>query len=193
MIGNLPFVIPFFSLTTFPLDFPFFVAAPFIVVTLLATPYSPLKKIRRELDGLAGITEEGHQLGLVFYAISYSILALFFSGRPYIIAAGVLPMAYGDASASIVGERFGRLHYRLLAEKSIEGSVAMFAVSLASVVASTLYFSSYYPISPVGLLPAALGTAAVATLAEGLTPLGFDNVTVPLLGALTFLVLSGVR
>jgi len=191
MIGNLPFVIPFFTLTSFPLDFPFFVAAPFVVVTFLATPYSPLKQFSRRFSGLGGITEQGHQLGLVFYAVSYSLLALLFSARPYIIAAGILPMAYGDASASIIGERFGKLRFRLLADKSIEGSTAMFLVGTVGMAIGLLFFSYFYPISPLGLLPVVLASTAVATVAEALTPLGFDNVTVPLLGALTFLVLSG--
>lgn len=191
MIGNLPFVIPFFTLTTFPSDFPFFVAAPFVLVTFLATPYSPLKKIRKKLSGLSEITEEGHELGLVFYAISYSVLALLFSARPYIIAAGILPMAYGDASASMIGQRYGKLRFRLLAEKTLEGSSAMFFVSAVSVMACLFFFSVYYSIAPLALLPAVLGSAAIATLVEGLTPLGFDNITVPLLGAFTFLVLSG--
>lgn len=43
MIGNLPFLIPFFTFNSFPMNFPFFVAAPFVLVTFLATPYSPVK------------------------------------------------------------------------------------------------------------------------------------------------------
>ena len=35
MIGNFIFVIPFFTFNTFPVSFPFFVAAPFILLTLL--------------------------------------------------------------------------------------------------------------------------------------------------------------
>jgi len=191
MIGNLPFVIPFFTLTSFPLDFPFLVAAPFVIVTFLATPYSPLKRLTERFGGLGGITEQGHQLGLVFYAVSYTVLALFFSARPYIIAAGILPMAYGDASASLVGEKYGRTRFRLLADKSVEGSAAMFTIGLAGILVGLFYFSAFYPINPLSLLWPALGSMVIATLAEGLTPLGFDNVTVPLLGALTFLVLSG--
>src|SRR5208337_587399 len=70
MIGNLPFLIPFFTFNSFPMNFPFFVAAPFVLVTFLATPYSPMKGLSRKLSGLSGITEQGHQLGLVFYAVS---------------------------------------------------------------------------------------------------------------------------
>jgi dolichol kinase len=192
MIGNLPFVIPFFTFNSYPLNFPFLVAAPFVLVTFLATPYSPMKGLSRKLSGLSGITEEGHQIGLVYYAISYSVLAFFFSARPYIIAAGILPMAYGDASASIVGERYGTRRYHFLADKSVEGSAVMFFVSLLSITVSLFYFSLFYSLNLPGLLPAALGTALVATAAEAVTPLGFDNVTVPLFSALTFILLSGV-
>ncbi|MDH4221550.1 MAG: hypothetical protein OEV19_02290, partial [Candidatus Bathyarchaeota archaeon] len=38
MIGNLPFVIPFFTSSIYPV----LVAAPFIVVTFFASPYSPV-------------------------------------------------------------------------------------------------------------------------------------------------------
>jgi len=192
MIGNLPFLIPFFTFHSFPMNFPFFVAAPFILVTFLATPHSPMKGLGRKLGGLSGITEQGHQLGLVFYAVSYTLLALFFAAKPYVIAAGILPMAYGDASASIVGERHGVRRYRILADKSLEGSVAMFVVSFLSVSVSLLFFHIFYSFALPSLLLAALGAAFVATAAEGLTPLGFDNVTVPLLSALAFLILGGV-
>jgi len=87
MIGNLPFIIPFFTSNVYPV----LVAAPFILVTLFASPYSPSKSISRRLKGLADITEEGHHLGLVFYAISYTFLALFFASKPYVVAAGILP------------------------------------------------------------------------------------------------------
>jgi len=192
MIGNLPFLIPFFTYNSFPMNFPFLVAAPFMLVTFLATPYSPLKGLGRKLRGLSGITEQGHQLGLVFYAFSYTILAFFFAAKPYVIAAGILPMAYGDASASIIGERYGRRRFHILADKSLVGSAAMFIMSFISVSVSLLFFHIFYSFALPSLLLAALGSACVATAAEVLTPLGFDNVTVPLLSALAFLLLSGV-
>lgn len=191
MIGNLPFIIPFFSYTSFPLNFPFLVAAPFILVTFFASRYSPSKRIYEKLKGLSDITGGGHQLGLVFYAASYTLLALFFSAKPYVIAAGVLPMAYGDASAALIGEKHGKRHYRIFARKSLEGSVTMFLASFISLAVSLLFFSLFYAFPLVTALLAALGAALVATLAESLSPLGFDNITVPLLSAWTFLILSG--
>jgi dolichol kinase len=191
MIGNLPLVIPFFSFNSFPLNFPFLVAAPFILVTFLASPYSPSKRVYEKMKSLSDITEEGHQLGLVFYAVSYTLLALFFSAKPYVIAAGVLPMAYGDASAALIGEKYGKRRYRVFAGKSLEGSIAMFLASFISFAVSLLFFSVLYSFPVFDAMLAALGVAFVAVFAESLSPLGFDNIAVPILSSLAFLILSG--
>ena len=82
MIGNLPLIMPFFTASIYP----FLVASPFILVTLLATPDSPIKLSER-MKGLSNLTEEGHHWGLVLYAISYSALAYLFGVKPYIVAA----------------------------------------------------------------------------------------------------------
>jgi len=187
MIGNLPFIIPFFTSSIYPV----LVAAPFILVTLLASPYSPFKDVNKRLKGLADITEEGHHLGLVFYAVSYTFLALFFASKSYVIAAGILPMAYGDSAASIVGERYGRRRYKLVADKSLEGSAAMFFASFLSFTISLIFFSALYSFSVFEKIFPALAAATVATLVESFSPLGFDNLTVPAFSALTFLLLNG--
>ena len=187
MIGNLPFIIPFFTENIYPV----IVAAPFIFVTFLASPYSPIENVGKKLKGLADITEEGHHLGLVFYAFSYTFLAVFFASKPHVIACGILPMAYGDSAASIVGERYGRRRHRLVADKSAEGSAAMFFASFLMITISLLFFSTLYPLSVVESIFPALVAAAVATLVELFSPMGFDNLTVPAFSALTFLLLSG--
>jgi len=191
MIGNLPFLIPLFTLNSFPLNFPFLVAAPFVLLTFFASPYSPARALNKRLRGLTGMTEEGHQLGLFYYAFSYTVLALFFASRPYIIAAGIMPMAYGDASAAIIGEKYGNTQYRVFTTKSLEGSGAMFLVSFFTLEASLLFFSYLYSLPTQVLTLAAIGVALATTLAEALSPKGFDNVAVPMLGASIFLLISG--
>ena len=187
MIGNLPFIIPFFTSNIYPV----LVAAPFILVTFFASPYSPSKNASKKLKGLADITEEGHHLGLVFYAISYTFLALLFASQPYVIAAGILPMAYGDSVAAMVGERYGRRRYKLVADKSLEGSAAMFFASFLSLTISLIFFSALYPFSVFEKTFPALAAATVATLVESFSPMGFDNLTVPAFSALAFLLSNG--
>jgi len=185
MIGNLPFVIPFFTSNIYPA----LVAAPFILVTFLASPYSPFKNSK--FEGLANLTEEGHPLGLVLYATSYFLLALFFASEPYVMAAGILPMAYGDSAASLIGEKYGKRKYGPVAKKSLEGSTAMFCGSLLSLAISLIFFSKFYPLPFWNVVLATFAVVALTTLAESISPRGFDNLTVPILGALTFLVLVG--
>jgi dolichol kinase len=187
MIGNLPFIIPFFTSNIYPV----LVATPFILVTFFASPYSPFKNVSKRLKGLADITEEGHHLGLVFYAVSYTFLALFFASKPYVIAAGILPMAYGDSIASLVGERYGKRRYKLVADKSLEGSAAMFLASFSSLTISLFFFSQLYSFSVFEKIFPTIATAIIATLVESFSPMGFDNLTVPVFGALTFLFLDG--
>jgi len=185
MIGNLPFVIPFFTSNIYPV----LVAAPFILVTFLASPYSPFESDR--FERLTNITEEGHPLGLVYYAISYTLLAFFFASEPYIVAAGILPMAYGDSAASYLGEKYGKRAYNLLTRKSLEGSAAMFVGSILSLTVGLAFFSIFYPLHISTLILATIATASITTLAESLSPRGLDNLTVPILGALTFLFVVG--
>lgn len=186
MIGNLPFVIPFFTSNIYPA----LVAAPFILVTFLASPYSPFKNWKR-LRGLADITEEGHPLGLVLYAISYTLLAFFFASKPYVIAAGILPMAYGDSAASLIGEKYGKRRYSLVANKSFEGSTAMFFGSFLSLTTGLVFFSALYSFSVSAAILAAIPVVIVATLVESISPKGFDNLTVPILGASTLWLFAG--
>ena len=186
MIGNLVFFIPFFRWGLSP----FLVAAPFIVVTFLASPLSPWGFLRKRLRGLSELTEEGHHTGLILYSISFSLLALLFAPMSHVIASGVLPMAYGDSAAALVGQRMGRRKYRLVTEKSLEGSLAMFTASLLSLVISGLYFSSLYSFSVGEKLLSFLAVSVVVTVVEALSPRGLDNIGVPLSGALTFLILD---
>lgn len=191
LIGNLFFLLPLFTFNTFPLNFPFFVAVPFVFVTFFASSYSPSRIFREKLSGLVGITGDGHDLGLFYYSLSYTLLACFFASQPLVVAAGIIPLAYGDASAALIGEKFGKKRYRVFATRSLEGSTAMFLVSFLSLEAGLLFFSYLYSLSIILLTPVLLWVALVATFAEAVSPSGLDNIMVPLLGLLTFLLASG--
>jgi dolichol kinase len=191
MIGNFIWIIPFFTYVAFPLNFPFFVAAPFILLTFLVSPGTPIKGLTKKLSGLGDVTFGGHTYGLVFYAISYTILAAFFSNQPWLIAAGIIPLAYGDAAASIVGLKWGKHQFNICAKKSVEGSLTMFATCFLVLAASFVFFGFLYPLPITNYLLASLCAAAVATLCEALTPRGLDNLAVPILSAAVFLLLLG--
>ena len=184
MIGNLPLIMPYFTESIFP----FLVSSPFILVTFLVTPYSPFPWLSEKLSGLSDITEEGHHTGLVLYAISYSILAYFFGTQPYIVAAGIFPMAYGDSTAALVGMRYGR---RKIGSKSLEGCAGMFLGSLISLLIGMAYFSSIYGFSLINQVFPILLVSSVVTVIEFISPSGLDNIAVPIFGALTYLFAMG--
>jgi len=184
MIGNLPLIMPYFTNSIFP----FLVASPFILVTFLVTPYSPFKWLSGKLSGLTDITEEGHHTGLVLYAISYSALAFIYGNTPYIVAAGIFPMAYGDSTAALIGMKYGR---HKVGKKSLEGSVGMFLGSFFSLVLGMVYFASIYGFSASTQIIPVFLVSLVVTIVEFVSPSGFDNIAVPLLGAFTFIYTGG--
>jgi len=184
MIGNLPLIMPYFTNSIFP----FLVASPFIIVTFLVTPYSPSKWIAEKLSGLTDITEEGHHTGLVLYAISYSALAFLYGTTPYVVAAGIFPMAYGDSTAALIGMRYGK---HKLGKKSLEGSMGMFLGSFISLTLGMLYFSTIYGFTASSQILPVLFVSIVVTIVEFISPSGLDNIAIPLLGSLTFILTGG--
>ncbi len=91
--------------------------------------------------------------------------------------AGVLAMAvlgWGDGLAPIVGTRFGKIRYKLVCDKSIEGSLAFFAGSfLAGLVFVHLIVPEAYDPVRIAII------AAVCTVVEGVSPKEVDNLLIP--------------
>ncbi|AAB89938.1 MULTISPECIES: diacylglycerol/polyprenol kinase family protein [Archaeoglobus] len=170
MVGNIAFILPFFE-SRFVMAF--LAAFPFVVLTFLMSPHSPVKLSSRT-------SVAGHGLGLVYYSIAWTVLAYAFFDRPDVIAVGIMAMSYGDGLASLIGGRYGKRKFRILGdEKSLEGSVAMFLGCVASFsVVSLYYHGSAGPL----LLP----LAAFATVVEAVTPKGLDNLSVSILTAILY-------
>ncbi|WP_026393378.1 diacylglycerol/polyprenol kinase family protein [Acetobacterium malicum] len=120
-------------------------------------------------------------LGTVYYAISLLVLALISFGpleNPVVGGVGIMIMGYGDGLAAVVGTRWPKQPYKLLgSEKTLSGSltmlVASFLVTLILLAATG---------SAEVLIPA-ITLAVLATALEAITPLGLDNLTVPLVSA----------
>jgi dolichol kinase len=140
--------------------------------------------------------------GTVYFALSITLLFLMFwrtnspDDRGYVAAAGTMAMTWGDALAAIVGKRWGRHHYQIgRGRRSFEGSAAMFIASFVAILLTLLLTpgSALSPQSvPIGFnaaLIASLVAALAATIAEGVSPHGTDNLSVPLLSSF---VVAGV-
>jgi phytol kinase len=142
--------------------------------------------------------------GTVYFAIAITLLFGIF-WRPAsagdhapIAAAGAMALTWGDATAALVGRRYGQHRYTIAGEtRSWEGSIAMLAAAgLAMYLALTLLpGSALAPLaprpSPAAALLASLAGAAAATLVEAVSPRGTDNLSVPLVAAaIAWLVLG---
>lgn len=120
-------------------------------------------------------------LGTVYFPISFALIIALCWARPEVVVAGLMPMTWGDALAAVVGERWGRHRHPFYTHmKSWEGSIAMLLISFVAVLLALVAFGVAMPtaIAAAGLV------CAAATLAEGLTPWGLDNLTVPFVSAL---------
>lgn len=168
MTGNIAFLLPIFVTKEV---MAFLAAGPFILFTFLMSPYTPIKKIRGKTSAA------GHGMGLVYYSITWTILAYLFFDNMVVIAIGILSMSYGDGLASVIGIKVGKKKYNILGdEKSYVGSFVMFIFTFITTIIALFYYNinvTYYVILVL------LFMAFIAAIVEGLTPQGLDNLTVP--------------
>ncbi len=175
MTGNIAFILPLFETREI---MAFVAAGPFILFTFLMSPYSPIKSMRGKTS------EAGHGLGLMYYAITWTVLAYAFFDHREIIAMGILAMSYGDGLASLVGLRYGKQKYCVFKDmKSYVGSLAMFVFTFLFLIVALLFYTE-----PLTILVAVylVCMAGVATVVEGVTPFGLDNLSVPFVVALMY-------
>jgi phytol kinase len=175
MTGNIAFILPLFETREI---MAFVAAGPFILFTFLMSPYSPIKSMRGKTS------EAGHGLGLVYYAITWTVLAYAFFDHREIIAMGILAMSYGDGLASLIGIKYGKRKYTVFKDtKSYVGSIVMFVCTFLLLIIALLFYAE-----PVTTRVAVylLCMAGVATIVEGITPLGLDNLSVPFVAALMY-------
>jgi phytol kinase len=93
---------------------------------------------------------------------------------------GILVMGYGDGLAAIIGQRFGKekIHH-LTGKKTYAGSMTMFLVSVIVITGMTWRYK-YEWIRHLPGLGTAIVIASISTAVEAMTPMGLDNVTVPI-------------
>lgn len=173
MTGNIAFILPVFQTREM---MAFLAAGPFILFTFLMSPHSLIKSVRGKTS------EAGHGLGLVYYAIAWAVLAYLFFDTKEVIAIGILAMSYGDGLASIIGIKFGKKKYQIFEDaKSYIGSYAMFTFTFIMMIIALLFYGKLsLNYETLFLL---LCIAGISTIAEGVTPRGLDNLSVPFVAA----------
>lgn len=177
MVGNIAFLLPIFQTKEV---MAFVAAGPFILFTFLMSPYSPIKSMRGKTS------DAGHGMGLVYYAIAWTVLAYFFFDHKEIIAIGILAMSYGDGFASVIGSRFGKRKFNIWSDKkSFAGSIAMFVFTFLTIIVALFY----YQVEIFDKLVVLLYITLVATFVEAVSPKGLDNLTVPFIAPFLYWIL----
>ncbi len=181
MVGNIAFLLPLFQTKEV---MAFLAAGPFILFTFLMSSYTPIKSIRGKTSAA------GHSMGLVYYAITWTILAYLFFDNMIVIAMGILAMSYGDGLASLIGVKYGKRKYNIFGdEKSYIGSFIMFIFTFVMMVVAILIYKtvfSYELTITYEILAILACISFIAAVAEGITPKGFDNISVPLIVAFCY-------
>ncbi len=107
-------------------------------------------------------------------------------GGKCVIVVAVMAWGFGDAAAALIGKAFGKRvirHPRVEGKKTLEGTLAMFLVSLLAVFFTTLRLTAlpWYLCAAVALM-----VAPVCAVVELFSRKGMDTVTVPLAAAFCF-------
>jgi phytol kinase len=179
-------------------------AAPFIPLLFLLSKEGsrkdePKNKIEKEVKGsvLAEASVDGHKLGLVFYAISWTILAFFSFDNLMLASIGIVCMAYGDGMGGLIGKKFGKR--KIHNNKTLEGTISVFVFAA---IACFAVFSYYGFLDAEGLyitstitfpimIVLSICIAAYVAFVELYTPGEYDNLVIPL-STVLILTLLGV-
>ena len=123
------------------------------------------------------MTRTGDKRELLKGTLYFVIVAMICGTLYYKQFPGVLAMAilgWGDGLAPIIGTRYGKLKYRVLSDKSVEGSLAFL---VGSIFAGLFFVCLIVPeLFDAGKI---VTIALIATIVEGVSPKEVDNLTIP--------------
>ena len=116
--------------------------------------------------------------GVVYYPLAVILLLVLLElgvGSKVDVGCGLLCMGYGDGLAALCGLKFGTKKLFKGSKKTVAGSVTMLLV--VALVVFTL--KRFYGVFSWALLGWSLLIGLVAAGLEAVTPLGLDNISVP--------------
>ncbi len=108
------------------------------------------------------------------------ILLTIFYNNLWIFTASILTVGIGDGFGEFFGRKFGKHKYKIIGQKSIEGSLAVFVFSFMGIL-FTLFFNGLFATST--LLVIILASICV-TVVEALSTQFMDNVLMPITSSL---------
>lgn len=166
------------------------------VCVFFVAAFYPVLALLEKRDGFAELTTERRPgelkasmvLVFIMFIVVFTVCWGWLNDRLLVLAV-VFAWGPGDAAAALVGKAWGRHKIRfgpLDGKKSVEGSAAMFLLSLVSVAAILLWRGG---LRMAACIVVSLMTAFVSMLAELLAPNGDDTIICPLAAMVVLLPL----
>lgn len=178
-VGLMMMVTPFVFHSKFP---PVLLAVLFIMVNSVTFKSEKLRGIH---------STDRKTYGTVYFPIAFLLLCLFWWNRPLVFEISLLLLAVADTMASMAGEtvRSPDCYVMWKDEKSVQGSMTMFLSSIFLVGFGTFALRRIIGLPPLDIsviIPVSLFVAVLATIAEGVSHRGSDNLSVPLISAVAY-------
>ena len=124
--------------------------------------------------------------GPLYFVIVATICGTFFyKTTPGIVAMSIL--GWGDGIAPIIGARYGRLKYKILSDKSLEGSLSMLIFAFAA----SIFFVWLILPNQLDIIEILI-VSIVATLAEALSPKEVDNILIPIVVIFVYFLINNL-
>lgn len=171
-----------------------FFTVPFAIIlflSMLGEKFMPI----RELNDLT--VNKGHKTGLFFYAVTVSIMVIFFEDHWTAATIGIVAMTFGDGFGSVIGKRYGK--HRIINGKSAEGSLGVFVATTIAAAVIIIYYgwltsAGYYPggdsIATIPLWAASMIAGLTSMVLEAMCPGQIDNIVTPVLVAVTMCLIG---
>ncbi|MCL4867502.1 MAG: hypothetical protein KJ063_00920 [Anaerolineae bacterium] len=118
-------------------------------------------------------------LGTVYFPIAAAVTAVIFWSQPPLMVAALMPLAWGDGLAPVVGRAIGKRAYTFRgATRTLEGSAGFWIATLVTVWLALWLTAGEPVITPAAAILPALVIATVTTLVESVSVGGLDNLTI---------------
>ncbi len=128
-------------------------------------------------EAVRTMTRTGDRKELLKGPLYFVIVSILCGTLYYKSFEGIMAMAalgWGDGIAPMIGTRFGKMKYKVLSQKSVEGSLSVFAASfLAGCFFMWFLAPQYFDVTRILIF------SVIATIAEGISPKELDNFFIP--------------
>lgn len=150
-----------------------------VVMLILRLPAFSKGGIGKTLHGV-----DRQSYGDFLFALAVGTVFLLADGRAILYLLPIATLTLADAAAALTGSRYGRVFFTVEdGQKSVEGSVAFFMITLVIAMVCLLLLSD---VSRPNVILLAVMVASFGTLVEADSWRGFDNFFLPA-GLLVFL------